>query len=168
MRLTRAMTIAPLVLCLAVGGSRIAGAQTAPQQPQHGGAIHTPEQLEWQDGPPSLPKGAQYVLIEGNPAQKGEYFALRLRMPDGYRIPPHWHPVSERVTVISGAFHLGHGDQFDEEDTRALKSGSYFTLPPGSRHYAHMEGETIIQLNSVGPWEINYVNDSDDPRKSRR
>lgn len=152
-------TAIALGLCLMAAGVA-AGAQEA----QHGRAIYSPEEFKWQDGPPSLPKGAKFVLVDGDPAAKGEFFALRLRLPDGYRIPPHWHPVHERVTVISGSFHLGHGDQFNASATEALGPGSYFSLPPKSRHFAYAKGETIVQLNSVGPWEIHYVNPEDDPR----
>jgi hypothetical protein len=31
-------------------------------------------------------------------------------------------------------------------------------------HFAYAEGETVIQLNSIGPWGLEYVNPADDPR----
>lgn len=151
-----------LVLGLTLGGP--AWSQTGADQHQHG-AIHTPDQFQWKDGPPSLPPGAQFVVVEGDPSKKGEYFALRLRLPDGYRIPPHWHPVHERLTVLSGTFHLGQGDTVAQDKMQPLPAGSYFMMPPESRHYARAEGETIVQLTSIGPWEIRYVNPKDDPRK---
>ena len=155
-------------ICVALGlGLATAGAEAGAQATKHDGTVYTPDQFTWRDGPPSLPKGAEFVVVEGDPSKEGAYFALRLRLPDGYRIPPHWHPVHERVTVISGSFHLGHGDRFDAQATRALGAGSYFTLPPKSRHYAYAKGETIVQLNSIGPWEIRYVNPEDDPRKTQ-
>ena len=86
-------------------------------------------------------------------------------MPDGYVIPPHWHPVQERVTVLSGTFHLGEGQTVNRQQTQALAAGSYFTLAPQMNHFGVMEGETVIQLTSIGPWQINYVNPADDPRK---
>lgn len=144
----------------------VAAGATASDESAADRRVYTPEQLEWRDGPPSLPKGAEFAIVEGDPAKAGEYFALRLRMPDGYRIPAHWHPVAERVTVISGTFRLGHGETFDADATRPLGAGSYFSLPPRSRHFAQADGETVIQLNSVGPWEINYVNAGDDPRQT--
>lgn len=157
-----------LALPLALGFSLAApGLASAAQEGQHARTISTPDQFEWRDGPPSLPRGAQFVVVEGDPSKDGEYFALRLRLPDGYRIPPHWHPVHERVTVVSGTFHLGHGDRFDAEATQALGAGSYFSLPPKSRHFAYTKGETIVQLNSIGPWQIHYVNPEDDPRKAQ-
>lgn len=119
--------------------------------------------VEWKAGPASLEPGAEFAVLEGNPAEPG-IFTMRIRMPDGYRIAPHWHPQPERVTVISGTFLLGAGDVMDAADTTPLGPGSYTAMPPGMRHFAVAQGETVIQLTSVGPWEITYVRPQDDPR----
>jgi quercetin dioxygenase-like cupin family protein len=125
--------------------------------------LFQPGTVEWQDAPASLERGAQVAILEGNPAEPG-VFTMRIRMPDGYHISPHWHPNVERVTVISGTFLLGAGEVLDREATQRLGPGSYTSMPPGMRHYAIADGETVIQLTSVGPWLINYVNPDDDPR----
>lgn len=125
--------------------------------------VMQPEDMEWQDGPASFEEGSQFVLLEGDLDQE-DFFNLRLKLPDGFQIAPHWHPNVERVTVISGTFHLGHGDQVDLRDMEALGAGSYFSLPPEMTHFAVTEGETIIQLTTIGPWKIHYVNSEDDPR----
>lgn len=130
-----------------------------PDQP----LIYPTEDIEWHEGPGSFEPGAEFTILEGNPAEPG-FFTMQIRMPDGFAIAPHWHPGVERVTVISGTFHLGHGDAFDLETAERLPAGSHFSLPPEMRHYALTEGETVIQLSSIGPWEIHYVNAEDDPR----
>src|SRR5262245_46882506 len=79
-------------------------------------ALHRPDGLKWQDVPPSLPPEAKFALLEGDPPKPGP-FVFRVKVPDGYRIPPHTHPKAERVTVISGTFHLGMGDTFDATKT---------------------------------------------------
>ncbi len=126
--------------------------------------LYRPGEIEWQDAPASLERGAQIAVLEGNPGEAG-VFTLRIRMPDGYFIAPHWHPNVERVTVISGTFLLGSGDVLNRQATERLGPGSYTSLPPETRHYAIAEGETVIQLTSVGPWVLNYVNPADDPRR---
>jgi quercetin dioxygenase-like cupin family protein len=125
--------------------------------------IYTPVDLEWQAGPASLPPGIEFVILEGDPSEPG-VFTMRFRAPDGYVIPPHWHTGTERLTVLSGVFHLGHGEQFDRQAAERLPAGSHFSLPPEERHFAFTEGETVVQLSSVGPWQITYVNPADDPR----
>lgn len=126
--------------------------------------LYRSEEVSWQAGPPSLPEGIEMVVLEGDPAEPG-VFTLRFRAPDGYVVPPHWHPNVERITVISGTFLLGSGDELDEGATEALGPGSYTSMPPETRHYAIARGETVIQLTSVGPWVITYIDPDDDPRR---
>jgi quercetin dioxygenase-like cupin family protein len=90
---------------------------------------------------------------------------MRLKLPKGYHIPPHTHPKPEIVTVISGTARLGMGETADQQKTERLAQGSFFALPPGMPHYAFAEEDTVIQLNSFGPWSLNYVRPEDDPRK---
>jgi quercetin dioxygenase-like cupin family protein len=120
--------------------------------------------VAWSDAPASLERGAQVAVLEGNPGEPG-VFTMRIRMPDGFHIAPHWHPNVERVTVVSGTLHLGSGDVLDRTATTPLGPGSYTSMPPGMRHFVIAEGETVIQLTSVGPWLINYVRPEDDPRR---
>jgi hypothetical protein len=120
--------------------------------------------VQWKDGPPSLPAGAKFALLEGNPSQEG-LFTMRLWLPDGFKIPPHWHPAVEHITVISGEFHLGMGETFDLSKGNALPAGAFGFMAAQMRHYAWTRGDTVLQLHGVGPWQINYVNPADDPRK---
>jgi quercetin dioxygenase-like cupin family protein len=131
------------------------------------GRTFIPDRLDWKDGPPSLPPGAKFVVLEGDPNAQG-YFAMRLQLPNGYKVPPHWHPNVERITVISGRYHLGMGERFHEEATRALPAGSYVFREAGTKQFAWAEGETVIQLTTIGPWAINYTDPSDDPRRQKK
>jgi quercetin dioxygenase-like cupin family protein len=132
-------------------------------QPEHY-RITSPEQAKWNAAPPSLPAGAQVALLEGDPSQAGD-FTMRLKMPDGYQIPPHHHPKRERVTVVSGTFNVGMGDKWDDTKLAELRAGTYAYINPGSNHFAKATGETVIQLHGVGPWSLVYANPADDPRK---
>jgi quercetin dioxygenase-like cupin family protein len=123
-----------------------------------------PGELEWKPGPDSLPRGSEYVILEGDPGKEGP-FTMRLKVPSNYRIPPHTHPTTERVTVLSGELKLGMGTRYQEEAMEILPAGSFFTMPPGMQHYAGTDTETIIQLNGFGPWGIIYINPADDPRR---
>lgn len=127
-------------------------------------AIYTADSLKWQDGPPSLPPGAKIAVLEGDPTKKGP-FVFRVKVPDGYKIPPHTHPKPERVTVISGTFNIGMGDKFDAGKGEAMPAGTYGTWPAGMKHYVWTKGETVVQFHGEGPWKVEYVNPDDDPRK---
>jgi uncharacterized RmlC-like cupin family protein len=92
-------------------------------------------------------------------------FTIRLRFPANYRLPAHWHPAVERVTVLSGTFHMGMGDKLDTSKSMAVAAGSIMIMQPKTNHFAWTAEETIVQLNGTGPWGITYVNPADDPRK---
>lgn len=121
------------------------------------------DDLAWSAGPASLPAGAEIALIEGNPGEAGP-FTFRLRFPAGYRIPPHTHPAIEHVTVLSGTFGIGMGESFDPESGRELTEGGFVALPPGHAHFAWAREATVVQLHSIGPWGITYLDPADDPR----
>jgi quercetin dioxygenase-like cupin family protein len=129
-------------------------------------AVHRPDGLIWRDGPPSLPPGAKYAVLEGDPNKPGP-FVFRVKVPDGYRIPPHTHPRPERVTVIAGTFYLGMGDRYDAAKGRAMPAGTYGSWPPGMHHFVWVKGETVVQFHGDGPWTIDYLNPADDPRKAK-
>jgi quercetin dioxygenase-like cupin family protein len=124
------------------------------------------DRIKWQQGPPSLPKGATIAVLEGDPTKEGP-FVFRVKVPDGYRIPPHTHPKTERVTVLSGTFHIGMGDRFDEKAGKAMPAGTYGHWPAGMKHFVWVEGETVLQFHGTGPWSIQYVNPEDDPRNQK-
>jgi uncharacterized protein (TIGR02246 family) len=147
-----------------------------PRMQEAAGAIATPElmkgvgahfharELVWRDAPPSLPPGAKIAVLEGDPTQPGP-FTFRLKFPAGYRIPPHFHPVIEHATVVSGALSIGQGDRWDDSKLVRLDVGDFIHMPPGTRHFVTATGETVIQLHAIGPWGVTYVNPQDDPRK---
>jgi anti-sigma factor ChrR (cupin superfamily) len=80
-------------------------------------------ETQWKEGPAALPKGAKIAVLEGDPNKEGP-FLFRLKLPDGYRVPPHTHPKTERVTVIAGTFNLGMGEKFDADATRPRAVGT--------------------------------------------
>ena len=137
---------------------------------KHGGlsAVIPKDELAWSDGPASLPPGAEAAVLEGDPSKKGP-FTLRLRMPAGYEIKPHTHPEIEHVTVISGTLNVVMGDRLDEKLERkrgeALSAGGFMVMQPGMAHAVWTTGETVIQLHGIGPWQIDYLKPSDDPRQ---
>ena len=154
-----------IIALLLIAASALVFGQTTSSTPDHG--FLSKEDLKWMDGPASLPTGAKVALMEGDPAKEGP-FTIRLKLPDGYTIQPHWHPAVEHVTVISGTFNLGMGEKVDKSGGRVLSAGAFAFMPPGMRHFAWTTGETVIQLHGTGPWKINYVNPADDPRKPKQ
>lgn len=127
----------------------------------------TPGEIQWGPAPPVLQPGAQMAVLEGDPSAASGDFTVRMKMPDGYKIAPHWHPRRENVTVISGILKVGMGDQFDESKMATYPAGSFAYVDPQMHHYAMASGETVVQIHGMSPLQVNYVNPDDDPSKKK-
>lgn len=150
---------------LAIGWLGICGlASFASAEDAH--TMVTPDAIKWGPAPKVLPAGAEAAVLFGDPTKEG-MFALRLKVPAGYAIAPHTHPADEVVTVISGATNLGMGETADRNVTTALPAGSFFALPPDTAHFVYFDEDTVVQINTVGPWGLKYINPADDPQKTQ-
>jgi quercetin dioxygenase-like cupin family protein len=106
---------------------------------------------------PNDTSGAQIAIMAGDPTKPGLY-TIRLRMPDGYKIMPHWHPQTEYTTVLSGTLLYGAGDKWEEAAMHTLAPSGFLAMTARTHHYAAARGETIVQVSSIGPAERILVN----------
>lgn len=157
------MALASLRPAQATRGIQETGASPADGHRSH--TIISPGELKWEPAPPKLPPGAQFAVLEGDRSKPGVAYTFRARLPDGYSVPPHWHSMDENITVIQGVFGLGLGEKFDRSAIRELPAGSYVMMPKGEPHFNLVRGETILQFHGIGPYDINYVNPTDDPSR---
>jgi hypothetical protein len=133
----------------------------------HENNAFAPDTVPWGPPPPFIAAGAQLAVLEGDPSATSGDYTVRLKMPDGYRIAPHWHPLRENVTVISGTFKVGMGDAFDKTKMAAFPAGSFAYLDPDMHHYAMAAGDVVVQVHGKSPLQFNYVNPGDDPSKKK-
>jgi quercetin dioxygenase-like cupin family protein len=101
--------------------------------------------------------GISSAVLWGSPSTEGSPFVVRIKMTDGAKVPPHWHPVDEHLTVVSGTFHMGIGETFDESAAKAMTVGSYGMMPKDVRHFAWATGETVVQVHGIGPFKTTFV-----------
>ena len=120
--------------------------------------------LAWGPAPAIFPTGAKLAVLQGDPG-KAALFTVRLDLPDGYKIAPHFHPTDEYITVIKGTFLLGMGDKLDAAHATKLPTSAFATVDANMHHFAVAKGRTIVQVNSMGPFVLTYVNPADDPSK---
>ena len=132
--------------------------------PKPGHVMLDAAQLTFAAGPPGLPPGAELAVLDGDPSKAGA-FAIRVKVPDGYTVPPHWHPTTENLVILSGSLMMGVGDKIDEASMHALGPGAYAKMPGKMHHYVRAKGATTFQVYGTGPFAITYVNPKDDPRK---
>jgi len=149
------------------GAGRQDSPATAPASEGGPMQVHAPSEIQWRMGPESLPAGAEIAVLEGDPSKPAP-FVFRVKVPDGYTIPPHTHPKAERVTVVAGTFHIAMTDKVDKTMGQTMPVGSFGYWPAGMKHFAWVTGETIVQFHGIGPWQINYLNPADDPRNAAK
>ena len=170
-RVFRTAAAVAVAAALAALSSALVAAQGASKKPPPpappkvvGHAIYTPDKIQFGPAPNSLPPGAQAAVLDGDPTKAG-LFVIRIKFPDGYRVPPHWHPTDEHVSVVSGTLMAGMGPKVDEGAMQTLGAGSYVKMPAKMNHYVRAKGETIVQVTGMGPFQVTYVDPKDDPRK---
>ena len=106
-------------------------------------------------------KGCELAAVAGDSSAEGAPFVLRIRCADGVKIPPHWHPTDEHLTVLKGTFLVSMGESFDEAKLQTMNVGNFVTMPKEMRHFAMCKGETIVQVHGMGPFKVNWVNPSE-------
>ena len=158
------LRISNLSLVCLLGASGLLAPALATAQTLPGHSMVSAAELKWVDVP-SLPPVAKIAVME-DPMNEGVPFTARLRMPANYRIPAHWHPAIEHVTVLSGTFYMGVGEALDTSKGMAVSAGGFVVMQTKTPHFAYTLNEPAeIQLHGVGPWGVTYLNPADDPRK---
>jgi anti-sigma factor ChrR (cupin superfamily) len=159
------LTATVVLLCAAPAFAQAEKKAPAPAKPAAAKHVVMPaDQVKWGPAPPALPPGAQVAILDGDPTKPGA-FVIRAKFPDGYSVPPHWHPTIENLVVLGGTLMLGMGDKVDKASMQNLTAGGYSKMPARMHHYVIAKGETTIQVHGMGPFEVTYVNPADDPRK---
>ena len=151
----RSIRLAVVAVAALVLGAAAFGA------PGHG--VAPSPSVNWGPAPPFFPSGARFAVMQGDPSGSGVY-TVRLEMPAGYVIKPHYHPTDEHVTVLSGRFQVGMGDSVDTKQAMTLGPEGFITAPAQAHHFAVAARRTVVQVHGMGPFVITYVRPTDDPR----
>jgi quercetin dioxygenase-like cupin family protein len=123
-----------------------------------------PENVDWEPFA-SFPAQARLAVVVGDPSEVAPY-VVRVKLPEGVKLMPHWHHEDRVYTVVSGVFYIGVGEQFDEGKLEAYAPGAVIVLPGGTPHFHWAKsGEYVTQVTAIGPISLDYVDPEDDPRK---
>jgi hypothetical protein len=155
-----------MILITAFGLAGLAAAPADKSMPTMESVSINASDIKWGEAPPGLPKGAQAAVLHGDPSKKAP-FTVRLKMPSGYKIPAHWHSQDEQLTILAGTFVLRLGDSPDAAP-HELAAGAFHFLPGKMHHAAEARGEVVLQVDGTGPFDITYVNATDDPRRASK
>jgi quercetin dioxygenase-like cupin family protein len=160
--MTRISTLLSFTV-LATVPAALAAQQPAPAGTDQSLMIHA-STLQW--SPLELPgfaPGLTLAVVQGDPAKEAPY-TLRLKFPDGYVFPAHFHPNPENVTILSGKFMLGHGATPDDGALKDYSAGDYLYIPGKMPHFGRVTGETVVQLHGMGPFAVMLAQPADKPK----
>lgn len=144
-------------ICLLVSAIAILAVGAKSQEKKDSDATHKIVHfgdLQWTP----IIKGCDIASVEGDSNAEGTPFVLRIRCADGAKVPAHWHPTDEYLTVLKGTFLVGTGETYDESRLRTMNVGNFILMPKEMRHFAMNKGETIVQIHGTGPFKVNWVN----------
>jgi quercetin dioxygenase-like cupin family protein len=144
-------------VCALLSGITALGTRVYSQNKPEGAAAHKIVHLADLQWTPII-KGCDLSAVSGDPNADGTAFVVRIRCADGAKIPAHWHPTDENVTVLKGTFLVGMGETFDETKLQTMNAGNFVSMPKEVRHFAMSKGESIVQVHGVGPFKVNWVN----------
>ena len=150
------------VVSLALCAGAVAVALPHPAHAQ----VASSRAVKWGPGPDFLPAHARLAVLQGDPGKSGP-FTIRLQLPNGYAVHSHFHPTDEQITVLAGTFLVGMGDTFNIRHAQRLAAGGFMTVAADAHHFATARGPTILQIHGDGPFVINYVKETDDPRHKK-
>jgi len=155
MNKTRMGQVAIALLAIAVAAKGVYSQEKKEQMDAHK-IVHYAD-LKWAP----VIKGCDLAAVSGDPNAEGTPFVIRIRCVDGAKIPAHWHPTDENVTVLKGTFLVGMGDKFDESKLQTMNTGNFISVPKEMHHFAMSKGDTIVQVHGAGPFKVNWINPAD-------
>lgn len=158
-KILRVLTIITMMVIptLALAQSDKSAAANSPGS--HG--IVTPDQLVWK---PLIP-GVEMAVVFGDPEKEGGLFVIRIRSKAGARVPPHWHPTDEHITVLEGSFWIAHGEKFDSGKLQEVKAGGHISMPAKTRHFGNHSADNVIEVYGEAPFVVSFVNPEDAPTR---
>jgi mannose-6-phosphate isomerase-like protein (cupin superfamily) len=127
-------------------------------------AVITPGQLVWK---PLIP-GVEMAVVSGDPDKKSGLYVIRIRSKGEVKVPPHWHPTDEHITVLAGSFLVARGDKYDAAKLVELKAGAHSVMPATMPHFGLHKAGNVIEVYGEGPFAPTFINPEDDPNSATK
>jgi quercetin dioxygenase-like cupin family protein len=108
--------------------------------------------------------GVHTKVIFGDPSKLG-FYTILLFVPAHTTIQAHSHRDNRMATVVSGEWHFGYGNHFEEKLLKTLPPGSVYSEPGGDNHFARTDADpVIVEVSGYGPTDTRYFEDKNDPK----
>jgi quercetin dioxygenase-like cupin family protein len=101
--------------------------------------------------------GAEFAYLASD-GKKSENYTLRIHLKPDAKIPPHTHPDTRMITILSGDLFIGTGARFDPDSAMPVHVGAFFVMPAGVLHWAWAKGgDVTYQESGTGPTGTTLV-----------
>jgi uncharacterized RmlC-like cupin family protein len=91
---------------------------------------------------------------------------MLLYVPANTTIQAHSHHDQRMATVVSGTWHFGYGEHFDQAVLVDLPPGSVYSEPGARAHFAQTQADAVVvHIVGYGPTDTTYVDPANDPKK---
>ena len=112
--------------------------------------IILPGEIQWNADTKQTGR-VETIVLAGDPQKEGLY-TMRVKIPAGTKLLPHWHPENRTAVILSGTFYYSYGDSFNEDKLKEMPPGTFFSEPAKQPHFAYAKkGDVIIQVTGWGP-----------------
>jgi uncharacterized RmlC-like cupin family protein len=112
--------------------------------------------------------GVTTKVLFGDPSKTG-FYSVVLSVPAHTTIQAHTHRDDRMATVVSGTWHIGYGDHFDERALKTLPPGSVYSEPGGATHFAQTGDDAVlVEISGVGPTDTRYFDPANEPKTPAR
>lgn len=134
---------------------RTASAQVVPAEAEGALAVTmlNLDEVTWPAQEPDTPKTMRMAVLEGVfPFGPEKAFTALIEFDPAVDVPPHSHPTTERITVLTGGVDLGTGREPDRSRAKALSPGALILIPPGEPHWGTTgSSKTLLYIHGIGP-----------------
>jgi pimeloyl-ACP methyl ester carboxylesterase/uncharacterized RmlC-like cupin family protein len=108
--------------------------------------------------------GVSTKVVFGDPSKSG-FYTIVLSVPAHTTIQAHTHRDDRMAVVVSGTWHFGYGDRFDERALKSLPPGSVYSEPGGVTHFAQTDADPVlVEISGFGPTNTRYFDAANTPK----
>jgi len=108
--------------------------------------------------------GVSTKVVFGDPSKSG-FYTIVLSVPAHTTIQAHTHRDDRMAVVVSGTWHFGYGDHFDERALKSLPPGSVYSEPGAVTHFAQTGAEPVlVEISGFGPTDTRYFDPANTPK----
>jgi hypothetical protein len=123
-------------------------------------SITPPEEIKWVEWPGLPPRSGEMAVLYGGLDQPGPYLVL-MKWHPGYYSAPHSYATDRLSLVLSGAWWVNSGADFDPANTVPVPAGGFVRRVAHTPHYDGVKPDAkepaVIGIFGIAPVRLELV-----------